>query len=401
MLFNKTSKPKLIILHRYPPEFELIPCPGLKKIYKMLSEEYNLIHYGMNWKDLPDSELRKYIEVKEIPLKINLKSGFDKWFKTILYYFYLPILLLRLKKEKPKLIIYREIFPFVSSILSLLKIPMIIEITDWWPSIILGSSKFGRVIANFIESLEVKYWTKLNVIAITHNNFETKLLLERGMPKEKIRRINLPMYGGVYSPHNSKDIRKNLKFRENNFVVAIHGIIHKSKGYDQILRWWAELIKIHPNWKLLFIGGTMGEGWFRRLISELHLEKNMVLAGWISDQHKLNIYLNAADCLLATRRNTPDTFGNTPSALTHNLMTGKPTLSTGTPGISEVIRNGKNGYIFKPGNYDSFKSALEFIYAHPSKAKEVGKKGMKRVKEYFDVHKEAKDYLEVIKRLVI
>jgi glycosyltransferase involved in cell wall biosynthesis len=393
------TKPKIAIFHRYPPEFELVPCPGWEPIVKNLSLRYDLVHIGMKWNNPPGEKFRKYLKVVEIPLKINLSSGLDKWFKTFLYYFYLPAALMKIKKERPAVIMCREIFPFVNSIVGILKVPMIIEISDWWPSVLLGNSKLGMKIADFIESSEVKHWAKLNVIAVAHNNFETELLLKRGMPNKKIARINLPMYGGIYSPHNSKELRKKLGFKEDDFILALHGIIHKSKGYDQVLEWWAKLANIHPNWKLLFIGGTMGEGWFKKMIKDLHLEKNVLVTGWISDQNKLNSLLNTADCLLATRRNTPDTWGNTPSALTHNLMVGKPTVSTGTPGISEVIQTGKNGYLFEPDNYRSFKSILEYVYAHPKESRKVGKKGMERVKEYFDADKELKSYLKILDNL--
>jgi len=395
------QKPKILILHRYPPEFELIPLPGLMEIYKKLSKEFFLVHLGMTWKDPKNEELRKYIKVKTIPFKIDIKSTFDKWIKLFLFYLYLPNALLKLSKEKPDIIMCRELLPFVPFFMGFLKIPVIVEIGDWWLSVIFGKGKFGRKIADNIESFEVKQWNRKGFFVIAHNNFEKEILLKRGFSKRKIERINLPMCGGVYSPCNAKLERKKLGFTDEDFVVGLHGIIHKSKGYDQVLEWWEKLVKIHPNWKLLFVGGTMGERWFKKLIYDLGIEKKIIMTGWISDQIMLNKYLNSTDCLLATRRNTPDTWGNTPSAFTHNLMTGKPTLTTGIPSICELIVNRKNGFIFKPDNYESFKEELEYIYNNRKKANAIGKKGLHAVKEYYDANVGAKQYNELFNKILM
>lgn len=394
------KKPKILIVHRYPPEFELIPLPGLIKVYKHLSKYFSIVNLGMTWKDSKNEELRKFIKVKTLPFKIDIKNTYDKWVKLILFYMYLPFALLKIKKEKPDIIMCRELLPFVPFFMSLLKIPVIIEIGDWWPSIVLGQNKLGRNIANTIESFEVRQWNNRGLFVVAHNSIEDDLILRRGFSKKRITRINMPMYGGVYSPYNSKHERLNFGFANKDFVVGLHGIIHKSKGYDQVLVWWAKLVKIHPNWKLLFVGGTMGEGWFKKMINDLGIEKNIIMTGWISDQNVLNKYLNSADCLLATRRNTPDTLGNTPSAFTHNLMTGKPTITTGLPSIHEVITNRKNGFIFKPDNYESFKSELEYIYNNRKKANAIGKKGLKTVKEHYNANVIAQQYSELFKKII-
>lgn len=394
------QKPKLLILHRYPPEFELIPLPGLMEFYRQFSKKFSIVHFGMGWKDPENKELRKYIKVKTIPIKVDIKSTLNKWITLFLYYLYLPIALLRIKKEKPDIIMCRELLPFLPSFVSLLKIPVIIPLSDWWLSIIFGKNKIGRKAADLIESSEIRHWNKQGFFLAVHNNSEKEFVIKRGFSKQRVTIVNLPMYGGVYSSCNAKLERKKFGFSEKDFVVGLHGIIHKSKGYDQVLEWWAKLIEIHPNWKILFVGGTMGEGWFKKLITDLKIEKNIVMTGWISDQVVLNKYLNSADCLLATRRNTPDTQGNTPSAFTHNLMTGKPTLTTGLPGVVEVIQHRKNGFLFKPDSYESFKSELEYIYNNRKKAEIVGKKGMQKVKEYYNANITVKQYTKIVDKIL-
>ena len=394
------KKPKIIFSSRYPPEFELIPFPGILDMIKLLSKKYEIIYFCMNWNKPLNTELRRHIKVNNIPFSVDITNSFDKWLKTALYYIYLPFSLMKISKIKPDIILCRENFPFVPYLLSFLKIPVLVEIGDWWPSMILGKTKFGKKTADFIENFEAGLWKKRKIISLTHTRIETEQMIKRGIAKDKIKRVTLPMYGGIYSPYDAKKEKKTLGFNERDFIVSVHGIIHPSKGYDQILEWWKKLVKIHPDWKLLVIGGTIGENWCKDKIIELGLEKNTLMTGWIFDQNKLNKYLNVSDCLLVTRRNSPETWGNTPSSLTHSLMTGKPVLATGLPGILEVIRDKENGFVYKPDDYKSFKNSLEFIYKYPKQSKEIGKKGLKRVKEYFDSGKLYKEYLEIISNLL-
>jgi len=346
----------------------------------------------MGWSRGKNEKLREGIHVKELPIKIDISSSVDKWIKTILYYILLPFSILKIKNENPDVIICKENMPFVPLCLSILKKPILVEIGDWWPSMILGSTKFGKKIATFIENFEIKLWNKGNYTALVHNYAEEKVILNKRLSNKKVEMVALPMFGDEYFSTPAKKERAELGFLEKDFVVATHGVIHRSKGYDQVLFWWKNLVKEHLNWKLLFIGGTMGESWFRKMIEDLGLKDKVIITGWVSDQSKLNKYLNCANCLLVTRRNTQDNSGTTPSGLTHSLMTGKPTVVTGMPSIKEILQDRKNGYLFKPDNYNSFKDALEKVYSNPKQAKKVGLAGLKRVKEYFNPRKTAEQY---------
>jgi glycosyltransferase involved in cell wall biosynthesis len=393
---SKSKKPKIVLFSRYPIEFEVIPFQGFRKVIDKLLLNYEIVYYTLGWAKPKDETLRRGIDAKELPIRIDISSSMDKWVKTLLYYALLPFSILKLKNENPKVIICRENMPFVPLSLRLLNKPVLIEIGDWWPSMILGSTNVGKILANTLENLEVKLWNNGKYKALTHNLSEEKVVLEKGLAKKKIEIVTLPMFGNQYFPCSAEKERLEQGFSKKDFVVATHGIIHRSKGYDQVLIWWSRLVKEHPDWKLLFIGGTMGEEWFRKMIEDLGLKNNVIITGWVSDQNKLNKYLNCANCLLVTRRNTKDNFGTTPSGLTHSLMTGKPTVVTGMPSIHEIIQDRRNGYIFEPDNYVSFKKALEEIFFDKEKSKKIGLAGLKRVKEYFNPEKTAEQYKLII-----
>lgn len=390
------NKKNVIYLHRYPIEFEVSQFAGLTSLLKEASKKYNVVYLSMKRKGAKDEKLRKMVKIRELPLSVDRTDPFDKWAKTLLYYIMLPRTIYLIKKEKPSFIICKETLPFVPSIIGRMGIPMLIDTSDWWWSIMLGKNKLGGKIARVIERLEVRDWNKLQAVAIAHTKAEASLVNKRGMDYKKIKIINVPLYKGVYHPYNASKERKKLGLKKDDWTVAVHGIIHPSKGYDQLLLWWKKLTEVHPNWKLLIMGGSGGEKWCKNMIKQLGIERNVIMTGWLPTQRDVNSYLNAADALLVTRRNTEENSGVIPSSLFHNLAVGKPTVATGLPGISEIIEHGKSGYLYVPDNYRSFKTILENIEGNEKEAKKVGRAGIKRGEKCFDPDNAAVDYVKVI-----
>lgn len=393
---DRRSKPLVVYFHRFAIEYEDVQFPGLRAMLAALLEKYEVLYFSMRTTIPVNPELRRSVRIKEIPLRVNTTSARSKWVKTFWYYVFLPVTLLRLRRERPDFIICKETMPFVPSLVGLLGRPMSIDASDWWWSILLGRWAWGKAFARRMERIEVGQWTRAKAIVIAHSRAEAELVQQLGMPPARIRIINAPLYRGVYFPCEAKEERTRLGCTPQDFVAAVHGIIHPSKGYDQLFEWWNELAQIHPNWRLLVIGGSGGETWCRKKIEELEAQKHIFMIGWLQTQADVNRCLNAADCLLVTRRNTEENRGVIPSALHHALATAKPTVVTGLPGLSEIVTHGVNGYAFEPDNFDSFKQVMEFIASHPQEARRVGAAGPARAEECFNPETAAAKFLQVV-----
>src|SRR3989344_8887167 len=132
------NKPKIIFFARYPVEFEEIPFPGFRKVLDKLVKRYEVHYLSMKWKKPENLKLREGLIIENIPQTIDITSSYDKWFKTLLYYLYIPFIIYNIKKINPSVIICKETFPFIPLIIGSLGIPIVIEVGDWWPSIFLN-----------------------------------------------------------------------------------------------------------------------------------------------------------------------------------------------------------------------------------------------------------------------
>jgi len=393
------NKKTIIYLHRYPIEEEAFLCPATRSILDLLTKKYNVIYISLKSKKI-DKELRKGLIIRELPFTIDRKDPKDKWIKTILWYFCLPKIKKIILKSKPSFIVHKEQMPFIPSFLSRLNIKLLQDIGDWWWTTLLCKYNLEKI-SEKIENIEIRDWNKSkNLILTAHSKAEASMIAKRGMDPNRIFVINHPSSKETFRPVDASEIKKKLNLTKDNWIIAVHGITHPSKDYNLLLNWWSKISKEHKNWILLNIGGTTGEKWYRKRLKQLKIEDNAIITGWISNPEKLNKYLNAADCLLVTRKNNLANQGLIPSSLWHSMSIGKPLIITGLPGLSEHIQDRKSGYSYIPDNYESFRSTLEHIYNNPQEAKKVAKNGIKRGEKVFNTKRCTKKYFNLIDDLI-
>lgn len=394
-------RPLIVYLHRYPPENERINFPGMPEFFRRALEKFDILYVSMRGMQPINPELRQGLRFIEIPFVINPGSGLSKLCKTMLFYAVFPLVLRRVRQAKPDLILCKESLPLLPILVGRLGIPILIgSVSDFWWRVFLGGSRWGRRMAGFLERAEIKRWNHDGAWAVANTKAEVDLMVDRGMNRSRIALINTTYRPGLYGPCDASVERRQMGFAPSDWVLAIHGTIRPGKGYRQLLEWWRTIARLHPNWRLLIIGGAGGEAWCRRLIRRLGLTGSTHMTGWLPTAGDVNRHLNAADGLLVIRRNSDDNQGIIPSAMFNSLATGKPTVATGLKGMAEVVRHGVEGFLFTPDDFDSFRTVLEYVVAHPEEALRVGKAGMARGKECFDPEKSAVAHVELFEKLL-
>ena len=395
------GKPIVVYLHRYPPEIETLQWPALRDLADVLSPAYELMYACMGpAKEKRDEELRKKFSMLELPFAVNQSSGHDKWLKTLRWYLHMGGLLRKIRALTPALIICKETLPFIPGRVAKMEIPTIIETSDWWWSILLGHTGWGRWLADGLEAREVRSWNRPNVKATVSTKAEGRLLAAKGLNESSIVLINAPQNPGVFRPLVPAPPRAELGLDGKLKYFSIFGIIRGGKGYDELLDWWQAATAKHPDWRLVIIGGAGGETWCRRQIVKRGLEGTTIMTGWLPKKQDVNRWLNAMDAVLVHRRNSPDNQGIIPSALYNGLSTGRPVVATGLPGIAEIVRDGVDGFLFKPDDEASFIATLERTVADPAAAARMGQAGLARAAECFNPRNAAQAHRTLIDEMV-
>ena len=113
-----SEKNKIAFIHRYGLE-GWICCGGhaIPGIIDSLSEDTEIHFYGPKTTEVKNSNLRSKLQMHELPHQYDRANPTDKYTKTILWYFWLPLIGIRCRLNGIQLIWNDEIVPLTAPIL--------------------------------------------------------------------------------------------------------------------------------------------------------------------------------------------------------------------------------------------------------------------------------------------
>ncbi len=185
-----------------------------------------------------------------------------------------------------------------------------------------------------------------------------------------------------FHPNNEGGHIKDKYAKKNEPLALFVGRLVPHKGIGILIR----AIERTQNGKLLIVGDGPYLSWLKKLTKKLNIEERIVFVGPISD-YWLPSYYAATDVVVLPSTSRLEAFG---IVGLEGMASGKPLILSDIPGVRDVISN-EEGFIVEPLDPDSITEALEKIWNGPEMAKQMGKKGRKRVVKLFSWEKVAKD----------
>jgi len=180
----------------------------------------------------------------------------------------------------------------------------------------------------------------------------------RGFPEEKLFYLPRGVDVERFKPGKSPD----------TFRAIFAGALIKRKGIQHVLEAWHRLNL--SNAELWLVGFVHDEA--KPFLKEFWRD-NIRVVGFARDPEN---YLNQA-----TIHIFPSQWEGSAKVTYEAAACGLPQITTREAG--DVVRNGIEGIIVKPGDVDAIATALEHLYRHPEIVKEMGTAGRARVVENF------------------
>ncbi|MCJ7545592.1 MAG: glycosyltransferase family 4 protein [Deltaproteobacteria bacterium] len=182
------------------------------------------------------------------------------------------------------------------------------------------------------------------------------------------------------SPNTSLEDEDVYYRKKDATKLIIAGTISEAKGQKDAICAVRELVG-KWNVELIVIGY-----FFPSYLSELRgLVQDASLEGYVRFiDFKENIYpiISQADIVLVCSKN--EAFGR---IILEAMLLKKAVIGTKSGGIPELIEEGFNGLLFKPGDYKQLAMKIEYLLKHREKIKEFGENGYKFAKENFTKEK--------------
>ncbi len=362
-------KKKIAFLHRYGLE-GWVCCGGhaIPDLIANLSKSTEIHFYGPHTTETKNPELRSSLRMHELPHTWDRARPYDKITKTILWYFWLPIIGIRCRLNGTQLIWNDETVPLTAPILQIFYGRNIaITVMDFFMRIYTENHPRLHGLRDFIERIDFAAWRKLPLI-FTKVLYTQEFLAERGVPKEAMHLYRNPIDHTKFHPVNEatrKTTRKAFGFTDDDIVLSHHGILHPNKGNDWILNRLSELKNDLPHLKYLLIGDGPEMRTLKQLASKLGIDDRIVFAGWLPSEDALNNALASADIGLVMRIGQETDHFHMTDTLAHEMACAKPILAVNLKGIAEIIQDKENGFLFSPNQPSEFCSKLSTLATIP------------------------------------
>lgn len=160
------------------------------------------------------------------------------------------------------------------------------------------------------------------------------------------------------------------------FTMLFLGRLGKRKGIYDLL----EVISSHKNEFLgklkLILGGDGDVEIVKSIIAEGNLADIVEYKGWVSGDMKTEL-LNLADAYILPSYNE-----GLPISVLEAMSYSLPVISTTVGGIPEILKNGLNGFIVKPGDQKAIYEAIKQMMNNKIMCKEMGHNSKEMVKEH-------------------
>jgi len=148
----------------------------------------------------------------------------------------------------------------------------------------------------------------------------------------------------------SARISNDLGFSDDQFVFLNVGRYVPVKNQTLLIEATDRLVRNHPDIRVLLVGWGRLEERYRQLVEDLNLGSNVTIIGRVPHPEP---YYALADCFVLC--SDYEGFGIT---LIEAAGAGLPVIGTDVTGISEVVEDGVNGYLTRPGDVDQLADAM-------------------------------------------
>ncbi|WP_338752829.1 glycosyltransferase family 4 protein [Bacillus sp. FJAT-52991] len=178
----------------------------------------------------------------------------------------------------------------------------------------------------------------------------------------------------VVQKNEVQNKRKQLGLTPDDFVIACVAELNDNKNQVQLIKAVYRLVKDYPMIKCLLIGSGKEEFKLRKMVQTMDLHENVRFLGFRKDIPEL---MELADVvtLLSKREGLP-------RALMEGLVAGKPLVVTDVRGNSDLVVNGKNGFVVKVGDIAATATAFEHLMVHREDLQVMGKMSAQISKQY-------------------
>lgn len=174
---------------------------------------------------------------------------------------------------------------------------------------------------------------------------------------------------------SANDLRSDLCLDGATKIVIGIGHLMPHKGFDSLIRAFANCHAHHPKWHLVIVGEGKERGRLRELSIECGVAARTHLTGATQSPRRL---LQQSNLFVLSSR-----YEGFPNTLLEAMSCGIPVVSFACPsGPEEIIQHGVDGILVKNGDVAELAAALDGLMADEAKRATLGENARRNVQRF-------------------
>jgi glycosyltransferase involved in cell wall biosynthesis len=281
-----------------------------------------------------------------------------------------------------------------------LKVPVIIDMAENYPSMLRDSRKLGRfrrtdILVRNVQFAKLVEWLTLRgvkkVIVVAEENRER--LLEKGVPANDIYLVrNTPDLDMLDNSRDYVEPSEKMRFMDR-FTLAYIGALGPVRGLEMVVEAMPRIIQEIPKAHLLLIGKGEREPILQKLVNRHKIADHVTFKGWL-DFHHVPGYLRLAKVGIIPHRSTEHTNSTIPNKIFDYMALGLPVVASDIRPLRRIIAEENCGITFQAGNTDAFVSAVTRMY-EGNEGNTFGENGRRAVERKYSWNEDSMILLKV------
>jgi len=161
-------------------------------------------------------------------------------------------------------------------------------------------------------------------------------------------------------------------------IILFFGSLVHYKGPDVLLKAFKVIKKEFPGVKLIFAGRGQMLAELQDMAKKFNLQDDVIFLGFVEEENKA-LYYKSADIFCLPSTNMAESFG---IVNLEAMASGIPIVGSNLGGIPEIVKEGENGLLAKPRDYQSLANTLLRLLKDDDLRLKLGNNGMGRVEDY-------------------
>lgn len=211
--------------------------------------------------------------------------------------------------------------------------------------------------------------------------------VQSGMAEATNKSVRV-IYNGVdpdrFTEGEATDVTSRHNIGEDDVVLLNVGRYVPQKSQADLILAMDRVVNDYPNVKLLIVGWGDLEHQLREQVKANDLEHHVEITGFVES---IEDYYTTADAFVAA-----SSFEGLPVTFLEAMAAGLPVIGTAVPGITEVVADGKNGYLVPPDDIQKLSNAITKLCRSAVTRSEFGRVSSHLVEEQFSISNTVEEY---------